>query len=102
MDPPVDGGQPLNLAQHVVVAAGVGVVAPFTALAWPFAILVGIVIGQDRVEQRVAIPPDRTKRVVRLPAITGGVLGMLIAGATIWWEKTAAAVRPRSAHLERG
>ena len=37
----------LRLSHHVIIAIAVGLVAPFTGFAWPFALLTGVVIGRD-------------------------------------------------------
>ena len=70
-----------RLYRHVVIGLAIALIAPFTALAWPFAILVGIVIGQDDVDRRRGVPRSVATRISRVLAITGGVLAMLFAGA---------------------
>ena len=56
-------------------------VAIFTAFAWPFAILTGMVIGKANSDRRLG-RREKTS-VVQLLAVTGGVLGMLFFGALI-------------------
>jgi hypothetical protein len=78
--PPIER---LNLPYHVIIGIAAGVVAVFTAYAWIPAILTGIVIGRASVEQRKGIRPARGTQVLRVLAVTGGVLAMLVLGAVI-------------------
>jgi hypothetical protein len=70
----------MNLPAHVIIGLAMGLVAAFTALAWPFAILTGIVIGKADVERRAGIRQRAAVTIVRYLAVTGGVLGMLVFG----------------------
>ena len=36
---------PLRWGVHLLVAASIGIVSPFTGFAWPFAIVVGMAMG---------------------------------------------------------
>jgi hypothetical protein len=72
-----------RLYRHIVIGLAIAVIAPFTALAWPFAILLGIVIGQDSVDRARNIRRPTTVTVVRVLAVTGGVLAMFFFGAFI-------------------
>ena len=74
---------PLQFGRHLVVAIAIGVLAPFTLWAWPFAIATGIVIGTADVEKSHGQSASRSTRIVRLAAVTGGVLAMLGAGAIV-------------------
>ena len=74
---------PPQLGRNLIVATAVGVLAPFTLLAWPFAIATGIVIGTADVEKTLGLTASPTTRFIRLAAVTGGVLAMLIAGAIV-------------------
>jgi hypothetical protein len=74
---------PPQLGRNLIVAIAVGVLAPFTLLAWPFAIATGIVIGTADVEKTLGLTASPTTRFIRLAAVTGGVLAMLIAGAIV-------------------
>ena len=74
---------PLQLGRNLIVATAIGVLAPFTLLAWPFAIATGIVIGTADVEKTLGLTASPTTRFIRLAAVTGGVLAMLIAGAIV-------------------
>ncbi len=73
--------RPLRLSHHAVIATAVGLIAPFTGLAWPFALLTGLVIARDDLDRRAGIPVSARTRLIRLLAVTGGVLAMMIAGA---------------------
>jgi len=76
-------GQPFRLANHVVIAIAVGIIAPFTGLAWPFALLTGLVIRRDDLDRWTGIRAPALTRVIRLLAVTGGVLAMMFAGAVL-------------------
>lgn len=72
-----------RLYRHIVIGLAIAVIAPFTALAWPFAILLGIVIGQDNVNRARGIHRSSATTLVRVLAVTGGVLAMFFFGAII-------------------
>lgn len=72
-----------RLYRHVVVGLAIAVIAPFTGLAWPFAVLLGIVIGQDDVDRRAGVRRPTAVTAVRVLAVTGGILAMLFFGAII-------------------
>jgi hypothetical protein len=60
-----------------------GLIAPFTGLAWPFAALVGMVIGKSEVDRRRGVRRSLASRLVAALAVTGGVLAMLVFGAIL-------------------
>ena len=72
-----------RLYRHVVVGLAIALIAPFTALAWPFAILLGIVIGKDEVDRQRGIRRPAASMIVRVLAVSGAVLAMLFFGAII-------------------
>jgi hypothetical protein len=72
-----------RLYRHVIIAVAVALIAPFTALAWPFAIVLGIVIGQDTVDRQRGVRPSAALTILRVLAVSGGVLAMLFFGAII-------------------
>jgi hypothetical protein len=72
-----------RLYRHVVIGLAIALLAPFTVLAWPFAILLGIVIGQDDVDRRHLIKRSTAVLVVRVLAVTGGILAMFFFGAIV-------------------
>jgi hypothetical protein len=98
MDPAAPGGQApaggaapsaalppsvekLTFAYHAVIGVAIGLVSLFTGLAWPFAILTGMVIGKSNSDRRLG--RSRGSSIVQLLAVTGGVLCMLFFGALI-------------------
>ena len=72
-----------KLYRHIIIGLAIAVIAPFTALAWPFAILLGSVIGQDNVDRAHGVQRSSATTVVRVLAVTGGVLAMFFFGAII-------------------
>ena len=72
-----------RLYRHVVIGLAIALIAPFTLLAWPFAILVGIVIGQDDFDRRRHVARSTATKVIRFLAVTGGVLAMMVFGAIL-------------------
>jgi len=72
-----------RLYRHVVIGLAIALLAPFTALAWPFALLTGAVIGQDNVDRQRGISQSAGVKIVRVLAVTGGVLAMMFFGAII-------------------
>jgi len=75
--------RPFRLTYHVVIAIAVGLIAPFTGFAWPFALLTGMVIGRGDRDRRTGTKVPAATRVIRVLAVTGGVLAMLFAGAVV-------------------
>lgn len=71
------------LSHHLVIAVAIAIVAPFTGLAWPFALLTGLVIGRERHDRAAGIVAPILTRAIRIVAVTGGVLAMLFAGAVL-------------------
>jgi len=78
---PAPAAQRLRLAYHGIIGVAIGLVSLITVFAWPFAILTGMVIGSADVDRIQGRPPRG--RVVRVLAVTGGVLAMLFFGAII-------------------
>jgi len=72
-----------HLYRHIIIGLVIALIAPFTGLAWPFAILLGIVIGQDDVDRQRGVARSRGTTIVRLLAVTGAVLAMAFFGAII-------------------
>jgi hypothetical protein len=70
----------LNLPYVAIVGAAMGLVAVFTAFAWIPAILVGMIVGRDRVERLKGVRAGGGSRAVRVLAVTGGVLAMGVLG----------------------
>jgi hypothetical protein len=72
--------RPLQLGRHVIVAVAIGLVAPFTAFAWPFAIATGIVIARGEVERINGVSASAAQHVARFVEVIVGALAMLFAG----------------------
>ena len=72
-----------RLMYHVIIAMAVALVAPLTGFAWVLAIPTGLVIAADDRDRRSGVPVRARTRVIRVLAVTGGVLGMLLAGAVL-------------------
>jgi hypothetical protein len=81
--PVATGTGSFRLYRHVVFGLAIALIAPFTALAWPFAIVLGIVIGQDDVDRRRQIQRSAATTILRVLAVTGGILAMLFVGAIV-------------------
>lgn len=73
----------LNFGYLGIVGAAMGLVSLFTVLAWIPAILMGMVIGRASVEQSRGIKIGGATQLLRVLAVTGGVLAMLFLGAII-------------------
>lgn len=74
---------PFRLGFHGIIAIAMALVAPVTGLAWAFAILTGLVIAADDADRRAGTHVPAVQRTARILAVTGGVLGMLVAGALL-------------------
>ena len=71
----------LNVVYHLIIGVAIGIVALFTLWAWPFALLTGMVIGKAASDRRMGLA--QRSSAVQLLAVTGGVLGMMLAGFLI-------------------
>jgi hypothetical protein len=86
LSPTVTGrpaAEPLKLVTHIVASTAIGLVAPFTVLAWPFAVLVGMVIGKADAARLRGEPRSIGSAIIQVLAVTGGVLSMLFFGALL-------------------
>jgi len=72
-----------RIYRHIVIGFVIALISPFTALAWPFAILLGIVIGRDDVERRQGIKRSAASTIVGVLAVAGGVLATIFFGAIV-------------------
>ena len=77
------GFAPIRIGVHLLVAVSIGIISPFTALAWPFAVAVGMVIGSADARQMRGEPRDFAGGSLRALAVAGGILGMLFFGAIV-------------------
>jgi hypothetical protein len=105
---------PLRLGVHALVAVAIGVVSPFTGLAGPVALLIGMVIGstdaaQMRGERRTLADQLAMSFIVAvlvllmlaLGAIVGGLIALLVVGLTVFSEKVAAFASPTDRGVAR-
>ena len=79
--PTVAAAERLNYAYLLIIGVAMGVIAPFTLLAWPLAIVVGMIIGLANVERSRGIDQRAAVHMLRALAVVGGIIGMLILGA---------------------
>lgn len=82
-DVPVPAFAPLRYGVHALIAVAIAVVSPFTALAWPFAIGVGIVLGSGQARRERGEPGGRGDDLATGIIVAIGVLAMLFFGAFI-------------------
>ena len=82
MDTPSVAPAPVRYRTREQLGIGVlaAVITPFTALAWPFALLTGLVIGWAQLGRQRGETPSLGVRAVHVLAVTGGVLAMLVFG----------------------
>jgi hypothetical protein len=81
--PAMTAAAPLRIGVHLLVAVSVGLISPFTALAWPFAMAVGAMLGAADAKRMRGEPEYRGERLGRELLILLGVLGMLFFGAIV-------------------
>jgi len=72
-----------RLWYHAIIATAVALIAPLTGFAWPLAILTGLVIAADERDRRRGLRVRPITALIRILAVTGGILGMLLAGAVL-------------------
>ena len=80
---PADESTSFKLYRHVVIGLVIALIAPFTLLAWPFAILLGIVIRRDAVERRSGVRRSAAATLVGILAVAGGIVAAIFFGAII-------------------
>lgn len=80
---PLAAPEKINLAYHAILGVAMGAVGLFTALAWIPAILLGMIIGRSGVEQAKGIKRSFATQILRVLAVTGGVLAMIVMGAVL-------------------
>lgn len=73
----------LNFLYLVIIGVAMGLVAPFTILAWPIAIMVGMIVGHASVERTKGIQQRGAVHLLRALGVVGGVIAMLVLGALI-------------------
>ena len=80
---PAPESSSFKLYRHLIIGVAIAIIAPFTALAWPFAILLGMVIGRDDVDRRRGVERSAGSGVVGVLAVAGGVFATIFFGAII-------------------
>jgi hypothetical protein len=80
---PMTAFAPLRLGVHLLTAAAIAIVSPFTALAWPFAMLVGMVLGTADAGRLRGERDGVGETLARALVVAFGVLAMLFFGAII-------------------
>lgn len=73
----------LNYAYLAIIGVAIGLVAPFTGLAWPVAILIGLILGLAAVERANGIQQRGAVHLLRALALVAGTIVMFIVGAII-------------------
>ena len=120
--PPPLGGAPggtrgfekINLLYHLIIGLAVGIVAAFTALAWPVAMLVGYIVGRDQVERAQGVKARAAVNMLRallivigvgamlfLGALIGGLIALLIVALVAFSERIAANTSPADQGIAR-
>lgn len=105
---------PLRIWVHVLVGVTVGVISPFTALAWPFALLVGMVLGssdgrRQRGEHGGAAESIATGLLAAFGAIAmlffgaiiGGIIAIAVVVLAVFSERAAAHASPTDRGVAR-
>ena len=98
---------PLRLAVHLLVAVSVSIVTPFTAMAWPFAIGVGMILGSA---DAARIRGERTGlgdsvatgmlagigvlAMLFFGAFVGGIVAIVVVALVVFSERAAAHASP--------
>ena len=105
---------PLRYGVHLLVAVAIGIVSPFTVLAWPFALLVGIAIGSAdarRARGEAAAPGQGfftglavilgTVGMLFFGAIIGGLIAIVVVVLAVFSERAAAHASPTDRGVAR-
>jgi len=74
---------PLRIWVHALIGVAVGMISPFTALAWPFALLLGMSFGTSSARRERGERSDFAMSLLTALAMAVGILGMLFFGAII-------------------
>ena len=111
---PTTAYAPLRYGVHLLVAVAIGIVSPFTVLAWPFALLVGIAIGSAdarRVRGEAAAPGQGfftglsvilgTVGMLFFGAIIGGIIAIVVVVLAVFSERAAANASPTDRGVAR-
>lgn len=74
---------PFRWRPHILAALGCATVAPFTALAWPFALFTGFVAGRLLLRRERGRPPVGTDLAVTVLLLAVGGAGMFVFGIAL-------------------
>jgi heme/copper-type cytochrome/quinol oxidase subunit 2 len=74
---------PLRVGVHALVALAIGIVSPFTGMAWPFALLVGMLLGSADARGMRGGRQELADTVASGILAGIGVVAMLIFGAIV-------------------
>ena len=77
------GVTPLRIGVHLLVGLAIGVVSLFTALAWPFALVLGIVFGAADAGRMRGQRDSAADAFARSLVALFGIVGMMFFGAII-------------------
>ncbi len=109
--PPIPAFAPLRIGVHLLIAVAIGVVSPFTGLAWPFAIGVGMLLGSAQARrmrgESVGIADDLATGLIAgigvlamlfFGALIGGIVAIVVLVLASFSERAAALASP----IDRG
>ena len=77
------GSAALKPANYIAIGLAIAIISPFTGFAWPFALLTGLVIGRAERDSELGVRVPAGTRIIRILAVTGGVIAMMLAGAVV-------------------
>jgi hypothetical protein len=80
---PASADAPLRIWVHALIGVAIGLVSPFTVLAWPFATLLGSAFGVSSARRERGERADFAALLLGALAMALGILGMLFFGAIV-------------------
>ena len=104
---------PLRLGVHLLVAVAIGLISPFTGLAWPFALLVGMLLGSSARGTRGGresfgdtlatgiLAGIGVVAMLIFGAIIGGLIAIAVVALASFSERAAAYVSPTDRGVAR-
>ena len=114
MNAPTAASAPVRVGVHALVAVAIGVVSPFTGLAWPIALLLGIMVGSADAAQMRGERRNLADRVAMsfiaailvllmlfLGALVGGLIALVVVALAAFSEKAAAFSSPTDRGVAR-
>jgi hypothetical protein len=82
-DEPLPPARSFRYLHQVLIGLAAAAVTPFTALAWPFALMTGFVVGRMQVAQGRGRRTSRPTRAVEVVIVVAGVLAMMVFGIAL-------------------